>query len=60
MKKHSATPGHAILACHAFTLAAFDSVCKQDFSHFQDKVAANAESVTPVGAAVLRQHLFVK
>jgi len=59
-KAFKANPGHLLLSCHAFTLAAIDSVIKADFAKFDEKVTANAEAVTPVGAAVLRQHVFVK
>jgi len=59
-KAHKANPGHLLLSCHAFTLAAIDSVLSADFDKFDDKVTANAEAVTPVGAALLRQHVFSK
>ena len=59
-KAHKANPGHLLLSCHAFTLAAIDSVLNADFDKFDDKVTANAEAVTPVGAAMLRQHVFSK
>ena len=54
-KPHKANPGHLLLSCHAFTLAALESVWNADFDKFDDKVTANAEAVTPVGAALLRQ-----
>jgi hypothetical protein len=59
-KAHKANPGHLLLSCHAFTLAALDSVWHSDFDKFDDKVTANAAAVTPVGAALLRQHVFAK
>ena len=59
-KPHKANPGHLLLSCHAFTLAALESVWQADFDKFDDKVTANAEAVTPVGAALLRQHVFAK
>jgi hypothetical protein len=59
-KPHKANPGHLFLSCHAFTLAALESVWNADFEKFDEKVTANAEAVTPVGAAVLRQHVFAK
>ena len=31
-----------------------------DFDKFDDKVTTNNEAVTPVGAAMLRQHVFFK
>jgi len=60
VKKHNASPGHILMSCHAFTLAALESVYTADYTNFDKKVAANAEAVTPVGAAVLRQHIFAK
>ena len=59
-KAYNPGPGHLLMSCHAVTLATLDAILTADFSDFDAKVAANAESVTPVGAAVLRQHVFVK
>jgi len=56
----NATPGHIMMATHAVTLAAIQGVIrgdfiKGDFSQFQKNAVKNAESVTPVGAFMIRK-----
>jgi len=50
-----ATPGHLVMGCHAFTLAAIQGVVKGDFINFTENAAKNAEAVTPVGAFLIRK-----
>jgi len=48
------TPGHLVMACHSFTLAAIQGVFKGDFTSFKEDAAENAQAVTPVGALMVR------
>ena len=49
------SPSHFLLAGHACVLAAIQGAAKRDFHGFKDDATANAASVTPVGAFVLRE-----
>ena len=55
-----ANPSHLLMSCHAVALATLESVWAGDFSQLEDKATANAQAVTPVGAVMLRQHVFAK
>jgi hypothetical protein len=60
VKPTMANPGHFLLSCHALTMAAVQGVLKGDFKDFSKDATANAESVTPYGGFLLRNHVFAE
>ena len=52
-----ASPSHLVLACNALALASVQGAISGDMrgKHIQEKAAANAQAVTPMGAYLLRQ-----
>eukprot|EP00961_Rhodomonas_salina_P044376 596143-Rhodomonas_salina.2 len=51
---------HFYLAAHSFTLAAIQGVLKGDLRDVTKDALANAETVTPVGAHFMREHIPIK
>ena len=52
-----ASPSHILTAGHACALAAIQGAVKHDFTDFKEDATKNAESISPVGALVVRRHL---
>jgi hypothetical protein len=52
-----ASPSHIVLACNALALASVQGAISGDMrgKHIQEKAAANAQAVTPMGAYLLRK-----
>jgi hypothetical protein len=52
-----ASPSHLVLACNALALASVQGAISGDMrgKHIQEKAAANAQAVTPMGAYLLRK-----
>jgi len=50
-----ASPGHLVMACHSFSLAAIQGVFKGDFESFKADALDNAQAMTPLGALVVRK-----
>ena len=48
-----ASPGHLVMACHAFALAGIQGLVKGDFATFKQDAADNAAAATPVGGYVV-------
>jgi len=52
-----ATPAHLVFASHAITLAAIQGMSRGDMARIGDDAVKNSESVTPLGAVIVRRLL---
>ena len=59
-KASRASPAHLVLATHAITLATMQGISKGDMTDLGDDAVLNAQSVTPVGAFIVRELLKEK